>query len=72
MVELQKQRVEQEMTKIVDTLDKQYLRKIQVIQWWNIVKLLRLSAELKSGFKPFCWVFDFHRSVPSILNYLYI
>lgn len=30
MVEQQRQRVEQEMTKFVDDIDKQYLRKMQV------------------------------------------
>lgn len=31
MVERQKQRIEQEMTKMIDELDKQHLRKMQVI-----------------------------------------
>lgn len=30
MVEQQRQRVEQEMTKLVDDIDKQFLRKMQV------------------------------------------
>lgn len=41
MVEQQRQRVEQEMTKLVDDIDKQFLRKMQVSipSYFQLIKL---------------------------------
>lgn len=50
MVEQQRQRVEQEMTKLVDDIDKQYLRKMQV----NLKRNKNSYSTLQSCFSWKC------------------
>lgn len=49
MVEQQRQRVEQEMSKMIEQVDKEFLRKIQVIIIYFEVKNIRCNFTFFSG-----------------------